>query len=84
MPMVKAMIVTAYCLLSRLKLDYNGGYNVAVKGLSVLVTMPSSCIRPPAPTETTLVDCLHTMPPRVVEVAMYCIHLGAASAMADA
>jgi hypothetical protein len=33
---------------------------------------------------TTLVDRLHTMPPWVMEVATYCIRLGAASAMAIA
>ena len=32
----------------------------------------------------TLADCLCTVPLRVMEVAMYCIHLGATSAMATA
>ena len=32
----------------------------------------------------TLADRLCTVPPRVMEVAMYCIHLGGASAMAAA
>jgi hypothetical protein len=41
-------------------------------------------LSPPAPTGTTLVDRLHTVPPRVVEVTMYCILLGAALAMAVA
>ena len=36
------------------------------------------------PTGMTLVDCLCTMPPRVMEVATYCIHLGAASTMVAA
>ena len=39
-------------------------------------------LSPPAPAGTTLVDGLHTMPPWVMEVATYCIHLGATSAMA--
>jgi hypothetical protein len=37
MPTVRAMTITADNLLSRLKLDYDRGYNMAVKGLSVLV-----------------------------------------------
>jgi hypothetical protein len=32
-----AMTITADSLLPRLKLDYDGGYDVTVKGLSVLV-----------------------------------------------
>ena len=36
MPMAMAMTITADKLPSRPKLDYNGGYDVAVKGLSVL------------------------------------------------
>jgi hypothetical protein len=39
---------------------------------------------PPPPGGTTLADCLHTVPLRVMEVAMYYIRLGAASAMAIA
>ena len=35
--MVRAMISTADSLLPRPKLDYDGGYNVAVKGASVVV-----------------------------------------------
>jgi hypothetical protein len=35
----------------------------------------------PAPMGTTLADCLRTMPPQVIEVATYCIHLGATLAM---
>ena len=41
-------------------------------------------LSPPAPIGTTLADLLRTVPPRVMEVAMYCICLGAASAMATA
>jgi hypothetical protein len=37
---------------------------------------------PPAPTGMTMVDCLHTVPSWVMEVAMYFIRLGATSAMA--
>jgi hypothetical protein len=37
---------------------------------------------PPAPTGRTLADRLHTVPLQVMEVATYCIHLGAALAMA--
>ena len=39
---------------------------------------------PPAPAWMTLTDHLRTVPPQVMEVAMYCIRLGAASAMATA
>ena len=39
---------------------------------------------PPAPTGRTLADHLRTMPPRVMEVATYCIGLGVALAMATA
>ena len=39
---------------------------------------------PPAPTGMTLTDHLRTMPPWVMEVAMYYIRLGIASAMAAA
>jgi len=38
----------------------------------------------PRATGATLVDRLHTVPPWVMEVATYCIHLGAASAMVAA
>jgi hypothetical protein len=41
-------------------------------------------LSPPVPTGTTLADSLHTVPPRVVEVAMHCIRLGATSAIAAA
>jgi hypothetical protein len=36
------------------------------------------------PYRETLMDHLHTVSPRVMEVAMYCIHLGATSTMATA
>ena len=39
-------------------------------------------LSPPASTGMTLADRLRTVPPRVVEVATYCILLGAALAMA--
>ena len=42
MPTAMAMTITADNLPSRLKLDCNGGYDVAVKGLSVVVKSPSS------------------------------------------
>ena len=42
------------------------------------------CFSPPAPAGMTLADRLCTMPPRVVEVATYCIHLRTASTMAVA
>ena len=38
-------------------------------------------LSPPAPVGMTLVDYLRTMPPRIMEVATNCIHLGAASTM---
>ena len=41
-------------------------------------------LSPPAPMGMTLVDRLRTMPPRVMEVATYCIGLGVALAMATA
>ena len=41
-------------------------------------------LSPPTPTGMTLVDRLRTVPPWVMEVATYCIHLGAASAMVAA
>jgi hypothetical protein len=41
-------------------------------------------LSPPTPTGTTLADHLRTVPPRVLEVATYCILLGAALAMAAA
>ena len=41
-------------------------------------------LSPLAPAGMTLADCLSTVSPQVVEVAMYCIHLEAASAMATA
>ena len=41
-------------------------------------------LSPSAPAGMTLADRLHTMPPWVVEVATYCIRLGAALAMATA
>jgi len=37
MAMVRAMSITADNLLSRPKLDYDVGYNVAMKGASVVV-----------------------------------------------
>jgi hypothetical protein len=37
MPMVRAMTFTADSLLSRAKLDCDGGYDVVVKGLNVVV-----------------------------------------------
>jgi hypothetical protein len=40
MPTVTAMTITIDSLLPRPKLDYDGGYDVAVKGLSVVVIMP--------------------------------------------
>ena len=40
--MAMAMTITADKLPSRPKLDYNGGYDVAVKGLSVLVHVTRS------------------------------------------
>jgi hypothetical protein len=52
-----------------------------------LHTVAGNAVRvlsPPAPTGMTLVDCLHTVPPWVMEVATYCIHLVATSAMAVA
>ena len=52
-----------------------------------LHTVAGNAIRvlsPPAPMGTSLADHLHTMPPWVVEVATYCIRLGAALAMATA
>ena len=39
-------------------------------------------LSPPAPAGMTVADYLHTVPPWVMEVATYCIHLGATSAMA--
>ena len=39
MPTMKAMTITTDILLPRPKLDYDGGYDVAVKGLSVVVTI---------------------------------------------
>jgi hypothetical protein len=39
-------------------------------------------LSPPAPARMPLADCLYTVPPRVMEVAMYWIHLGATLAMA--
>ena len=41
-------------------------------------------LSPPTPVGMTLADHLHTVSPWVVEVATYCISLGAASAMAVA
>jgi hypothetical protein len=41
-------------------------------------------LSPPAPAGMTLANRLRTMPPWVMEVAMYCIRLGATSAMAVA
>jgi hypothetical protein len=41
-------------------------------------------LSPPVPAGMTLADCLHIVPPRSVEVAMYCIRLGAALAIATA
>ena len=39
---------------------------------------------PPVPVGTTLADRLCIVPPLVMEMATYCIHLGATSAMAAA
>jgi hypothetical protein len=44
MPTVKAMTITADSLLSRPKLDCDVGYDVAVKGLSVVVMDPCDFI----------------------------------------
>ena len=41
-------------------------------------------LSPPAPMGMTLADRLHIVSPRVMEVASYCIRLGAALAMAAA
>jgi hypothetical protein len=37
---MRAMIITADSILLRPKLDYNGGYDVAVKGPSIVVSDP--------------------------------------------
>jgi hypothetical protein len=37
MPTVKAMTITINSILSRLKLDYDVGYDAAVKGASIVV-----------------------------------------------
>ena len=50
--------------------------------LHVVVGNVVRMLSPPAPMGTTLVDRLHTVPPWVMEVATYCIHLGATLAMA--
>jgi len=42
MSIVRAMTITADSLLPRLKYGCNGGYDVAVKGLSVVVSVPFS------------------------------------------
>ena len=39
MPMVKAMTITVDSLLPRSKLDCDGHYNMAVKGLDIVVTL---------------------------------------------
>jgi hypothetical protein len=44
MPTMKAMSITADSLLSRPKLDYDGGYDVAMKGPSVVVKLVLSAI----------------------------------------
>jgi hypothetical protein len=41
-------------------------------------------LEPPAPAGTTVAECLRSVPPWVLEVATYCIHLGAASALVTA
>ena len=41
MPIVMAMTITVNSLLLRLKLDCDGGYDVAMKGLSVVVIFGS-------------------------------------------
>ena len=43
-----------------------------------------ACFLPPVPVGTTLADHLCTVLPKVVEVATYCIHLGATLVMAAA
>jgi hypothetical protein len=42
--MVMAMTITADSLLPRSKLDYDGGYDVAMKGLNVVVKEGTSLI----------------------------------------
>jgi hypothetical protein len=42
---MNAMTITVDSLLPRPKLDYDGGYNVAVKGLNVVVKLSSLVLR---------------------------------------
>jgi hypothetical protein len=51
--------------------------NRRYQDLHVAVGNAVHVLSPPVPTGTTLADRLHTVPSRVVEVAMYCIRLGA-------
>ena len=44
MPTVKAMTITIDSLLPSPKLDYDGGYDVAVKGPSVVVSRAVRCL----------------------------------------
>ena len=62
------------CVSSQMAVESNRRYQDlhAAAGNAVRV------LSPPAPAGMTLADRLYTVPPRVVEVATYCIHLGAA------
>ena len=58
--------------------------NRRYQDLHVAASNAIHVLSPPTPTWATLVDHLRTVPPWVMEVATYCICLGAASAMAAA
>ena len=60
------------------------GYHFGYSPKRVLILIAGNTVRvllPPTPTWMTLADHLHVVLPWVMEVATYCIHLGAASAM---
>jgi hypothetical protein len=51
--------------------------NKSYQDLHTVVGNIVCVLSPPAPVGMTLADRLCTVPPWVMEVAMYCIHLGA-------
>jgi hypothetical protein len=58
--MVRAMIIIADSLLLRQKLDYDEGYDVALKGLSVVVRHPRRrCLQVSPSTTSLLSSTLH-------------------------
>jgi hypothetical protein len=51
--------------------------NRCYQDLHMAIGNAINVLSPPVPARTPLADCLYTVPPRVMEVAMYWIHLGA-------